>query len=214
MSKSNNGVKEGLIQFLTTSGNLIALNVLWFICCLPLITIGPSTCALFHCTLKIARGEDLSVLKTFFKAFKDNFKQGFIVGAFCVTSLITIAGDIYYAINQTGILQIIYIVVSIVMMAILLIIITYGNGLIVTYENGLKGHIINAFKLAFVSPLHTLLMWIILLAPIAMLLFIQPIVLLYSAGILLLVCFSLPVYICSLVLNIVFIRVNERKKSL
>lgn len=56
------------------------LNLLWGICCIPLFTIGPATAALYTVTLKIARDEDPPLIPTFLRAFRENFKQGLVVG--------------------------------------------------------------------------------------------------------------------------------------
>lgn len=45
------------------------------VCCIPLFTIGASVTALNYMMLKIVRGEEGYIVKDFFKAFKENFKQ-------------------------------------------------------------------------------------------------------------------------------------------
>ena len=67
-----------LMIFLSNLTDIIVLNVLCFICCLPVITIGPSVTAMHYITLKIARDEEIYVLRDYFKAFKENFKQSII----------------------------------------------------------------------------------------------------------------------------------------
>ena len=49
-------------------GQLIALNLLWIVCSLPIITAGASTTALFYCTLKLHKDGDIRVLHDFFKS--------------------------------------------------------------------------------------------------------------------------------------------------
>ena len=44
--------------------NACWLNLLWFVCSIPIITIGASTTALYYVTLKIARGEEGNVTRT------------------------------------------------------------------------------------------------------------------------------------------------------
>ncbi|MBQ6450861.1 MAG: YesL family protein [Solobacterium sp.] len=51
------------------------LNMLWFICSLPVFTAGASTAALYTVTLKIADGKEETLTKEFFRAFRANFKQ-------------------------------------------------------------------------------------------------------------------------------------------
>ena len=55
------------------------LNILWFICIIPIFTIGASTTALYYTCLKIVRNEEGNVTKTFFKSFKENFRQATVI---------------------------------------------------------------------------------------------------------------------------------------
>lgn len=60
-------------------GDLILLNILWLICCLPVVTIGASTTALYFETMKLAENNDGYVAKNFFRSFKENFLQSTIM---------------------------------------------------------------------------------------------------------------------------------------
>ena len=60
-------------------GQLIALNLLWIVCSLPIITAGASTTALFYCTLKLHKDGDIRVIYDFFRSFKQNFKQSTLI---------------------------------------------------------------------------------------------------------------------------------------
>lgn len=55
------------------------LNLLWFICCIPIFTIGASTTALYYVTLKIVRGEETSITRQFLHAFRENFRQSTVL---------------------------------------------------------------------------------------------------------------------------------------
>lgn len=67
-----------IFRFLSRALDLILLNVVWTICCLPVVTIGPATTALYTVMFKMKEDKDDNVLKLFFVAFKDNFKQSFL----------------------------------------------------------------------------------------------------------------------------------------
>lgn len=68
-----------LMRFLSNLADLIALNLIWLICCVPVITIGPSTTAMYCVTRNITKGDWPPVLKTFFREFRSNFKQSLLV---------------------------------------------------------------------------------------------------------------------------------------
>lgn len=55
------------------------LNLLWLICSLPIVTIGASTAALYYVSLKIVRGEEGLIAPTFFRAFRENFRQATVL---------------------------------------------------------------------------------------------------------------------------------------
>lgn len=59
----------------TELADVMILTFYWFICCIPLITIGASTSSLFYVYGKKVREEDVYVTRDFFKSFKQNFKQ-------------------------------------------------------------------------------------------------------------------------------------------
>lgn len=68
-----------VMQFITKIVNAVYLNILWFICSLPIFTIGTSTTALYYVTLKMAKNEEGNLTKAFFHSFRENFKQGTII---------------------------------------------------------------------------------------------------------------------------------------
>jgi len=68
-----------LIQFLNTVFDLIILNVICTICCIPVITIGAALSAKYDVAMRIVRKEDPAIFRPYFKAFKENFKQATLI---------------------------------------------------------------------------------------------------------------------------------------
>ena len=89
-------------SFLSKVADLIILSFLWFVCCLPIITIGPSSSALYYVMLKIARKEDVQVTACFFKGFKENFKQGLAYSVIFVILSAVLVVDYFTALNMPG----------------------------------------------------------------------------------------------------------------
>ena len=69
------------------------LNVLWFICCLPIVTIGASTTALYYTSFKIAKDEGSFITTMFFRSFKQNFKQATIIWLIMLVTGVVIVAD-------------------------------------------------------------------------------------------------------------------------
>lgn len=71
------------------------LNLLWFVCSLPIVTIGASTTALYYVTLKIAENREGDITQQFFGAFRSNFKQATIIWLMLLALGIVLGMDIY-----------------------------------------------------------------------------------------------------------------------
>ena len=71
------------------------LNLLWFICSLPVFTIGAATTAMYYVSLKIVRGEESHVAPMFFRSFKENFKQSTVVWLIMLGIGLFLGADIY-----------------------------------------------------------------------------------------------------------------------
>lgn len=55
--------------------DLILLNFAFLLCCLPVFTIGTAVSALYTVTFRMMREEDNHILRQYFRAFRDNFRQ-------------------------------------------------------------------------------------------------------------------------------------------
>ncbi len=59
--------------------DIIVLGALWFVMCIPIITIGASTTAAYYVAFNQLNGKDGYVVRSFFKSFKQNFRQSTIL---------------------------------------------------------------------------------------------------------------------------------------
>lgn len=64
-----------IMIFLSRVADLVILNVLWLVCCIPVVTIGASTTAMYHVIRHWQKDSVSSVVRDFFQSFKDDFKQ-------------------------------------------------------------------------------------------------------------------------------------------
>ena len=71
------------------------LNLLWFVCCIPIVTAGASTTALYYTSLKIVRDENPSLGRAFFRAFRQNFKQSTVLWMILLAIGVLLAGEGY-----------------------------------------------------------------------------------------------------------------------
>ena len=61
--------------FLNKVTDLLILNLVTLLLCLPVITAGAALTAMHYVLLKMVRGEEGYIVKSFFRAFKREFRQ-------------------------------------------------------------------------------------------------------------------------------------------
>lgn len=64
-----------IMSFLAWVADLVILNVLWLLCCLPVVTAGASTTAMYHVVRHLQEESISSVTRDFFRSFKSDFRQ-------------------------------------------------------------------------------------------------------------------------------------------
>ena len=81
-----------LMRFLTKIADLMVLNILFCVTSIPLITIGASWTALYSVTLKMVRDEEGSVSRSYFRSFRQNFRQATLLwlGGLVVLALLVL----------------------------------------------------------------------------------------------------------------------------
>ncbi len=91
---------ETLCREFTT---LLKLNLIFLICCIPIVTIGPALGAMTSVTLKMVRDEPVDWFYDFKEAFKKNWKQSLVLGLLQIMVLAVIACAFLYYFQLTGI---------------------------------------------------------------------------------------------------------------
>ena len=172
-----------LMQALNKMADLMWLNILTMICCIPIITIGPAMTAMHYMALKMARDEECYIARDYFKSFKLNFRQGTLIWLLMLFILAVLAGD-FYIMNYSGLefgtpLRIILIVISF----LVLFVMTFVFPVLAKFDNTVLRTIKNAFFIAVLQFPKTILMMILAVAPAGLFLFfpqITPIIFLFG----------------------------------
>lgn len=80
-----------VMRFLEKVMNLIILNICFLFSCIPVITIGTALTAMYSVNLRMVKGEESYILKSYWKAFGRNFKQ-----STCVWLIAIVMGVIFF----------------------------------------------------------------------------------------------------------------------
>ena len=158
-----------LATVLNCIGNLIVLNLLTMLFCIPIVTAGAAMTALYSMTMRIARKEEGAVIRGYVSAFKENFKQATILWLIFGSLMLFMSFDIYLLRSFTGTFGMVY--------RILLFIIILGFAmecihifaLQARFENSPKNTAKNALLLCVGRFPQALLMLAVTISPLLLL---------------------------------------------
>lgn len=159
-------VDSPLMQGLGKMADLLWLNVLTLICCLPVVTIGASLTAMNYMALKIARNEECYITRGFFKSFKENFKQATLIWLIFLVVILILIGD--FLIMRNSGLEFGSVFQGIIAAIAILVIFTlmYVFPVLAKFENTIFRTIKNAFLMSLMQFPKTLLMIIMYIVPV------------------------------------------------
>ena len=157
------GLDGKFFRALTKAGDFIILAVITFVFCLPVVTVGSAFTAAFYSGIKLVRDEESYVHKDFWKSFKMNFVEGFLLEL-----IHAVIGFLLYidlrASAQWGLVQgsqvgVIFIFVVVGVMAIWVAVMLYSFAMLSRYDNKL----IVTLKNSLIISIHHLPQTVIML---------------------------------------------------
>ncbi|MDL2301397.1 YesL family protein [Lachnospiraceae bacterium OttesenSCG-928-D06] len=194
-----------LMQFLNKVADLLWLNILTIICCIPIVTIGASYTALHYMCLKMVRNEETYITKGYFKSFKENFKQSTGIWMLMLLVIGVVVGDIYIM-NYSGMVFPQWLKIVIFAVAILVLITcVFIFPVQARFENKVSRTIKNAFIMSILQFPKAILMVILLLLPVILFLVsteLIPIAFLFGI--------SVPAYLSAMLYNKFFQKLEDQ----
>lgn len=145
---------------------LIKLNLLCLLMCLPIITIGASVTAAYYYLMKMVRNEESYLWKSYWKAFRENFRQSTIIWLLLLAGFSIVRIDMTIVQNSGESFMILRFAL-IFMLVMLVLISLYVFPVQAKFKNSIK----NTFKNAFLMeirhlPYTLLILFFFLAAPV------------------------------------------------
>ena len=140
-----------VIAFLARLADAVVLHFLWLVSCIPVVTIGPATVALYYVLLKAVRNEGTRYYRMFFRAFRENFRKGMFLGLvfLVVAGLLVGAAFLYKGLFEAygaGFLHVMVFVTA-ALLIVWLLIFEYAFAMLARFDNTVPKTIRNAFFL-------------------------------------------------------------------
>ena len=186
-------IDSPFMNLLSKISNLLILNLITVVMCIPVITAGAAFTANHYVCLKIVRGHETSIFKQFFHSFKDNFKQSTIIWLMFVGILIFLGYDFMIMYENPSKMS------TFVFGGLIafLLILFFGGCMVfpiqAKFYNKISVTIKTAFVFSFRHFFRTLIFLVLKLVPLVLLLLGN--IGIMAFPLILCFCFSLPAYV-------------------
>ena len=150
--------------------DLCILNIICVVCCIPVITAGASITAMYYVTLKMVRNEESYIVRSFFKSFKQNFKQATIINLIMLLIGVVLYVDLNVSKAMQGGAGQIFQVIFMAFVLIYFILFLYVYPVLARFYNTIKNTIKNALFMAVRHLPYTVVMVLIAVCPLLLLL--------------------------------------------
>ena len=146
--------------------DLCILNVLCILCCIPVVTAGASITAMFYVTMKMVRNEEAYIARSFFKSFKENFRQATVINII----MLVIAGVLYVdfrvAKSMPGTASTVFQYLFLIFAILYVMLFTYIYPVLAKFYNSIKNTFRNAILMSVRHLPYTVLMIIVSICPV------------------------------------------------
>ncbi len=154
-------------EILGKIADIVILNLLCIISCLPIITIGSSITATYSVTMKMIKDEETYIVKDFIKRFKENFKASTIIWSIMLIIGVVLAFDFYISkliLNESisNVLQLVFTMISIIYIFTL----AYVFPMQSKFENIIKNTMINSILISIQNLPYTIIIVVLNLSPL------------------------------------------------
>ncbi|NLW89913.1 MAG: YesL family protein [Clostridiaceae bacterium] len=158
-------------RFMMRLVDVIVLSFLTLLCCLPIITIGAAFSALYYVLLKMVRDTEGSIVRSYFKGFKDNFVKGTMLWVIMAVIIFLLYMDFFLLSNvgmdHSDLIRILLLIMS----AFIIMVGNYIFPMQAQFENTVWGTIKKSFLVCVMNLPKSLLLLLIMACPLVILLF-------------------------------------------
>lgn len=199
-------------RFVGKLTDIVWINILTLICCLPVFTAGAAFSAMYHVLIHMALKEESVITVPFFREFKANFKKATVVWLPSLVILIIMGLNCYYI--YMGALDpypklLLFSGISIGIITIVVIVfLNYYFAIIARYENELRNSIKNAFLMMIAYLPRSISIIIICAFPFALMTLSDYFLIFWFVYGL-----SVPGYFNAMVLGNLFVKTDRAEKA-
>lgn len=158
-----------LSQTLSKLTDCICLSILWLVCCIPLVTVGAATTALYYTVNKVVRQGGSGIWRQYWHSFRLNLKQATVVWLILVLvyGLLIVSGYYAFVLYAAGNVSKFYLIILIVVAAVVTMWANYLFPCLARFNNTIKQTMKNCCFFVVLNLIQSILHLIVFLATMA-----------------------------------------------
>lgn len=203
---------NGFFRALGKLADLMILNILFLLCSIPIFTIGASMTAMYYVTLKMAENEDGYIARSFFKSFRQNFKQATVIWLIMLLFGIILVLDLLIMKNASGTVATVFKVIITATGFLYIMMLIYVFPVLARFYNTTKAIFKNSFIMAIADFPRTFVMLVITLGSVAIM-FLNNYVFWYGILVWILAGFALVAFANSFFLKKIFAKYMPKEEE-
>ncbi len=141
---------------LSRMADLMILNIIFLLTCIPIVTIGAALTGLNYVTLKLRDGSEGYITRTYFKSFRENFRQATLIWLLFLVVGIILVLDFLILRDGTGTMVEVMQVGIFVLAILYIIVFLYVFPVLCRFVNTVWGTLKNSFIMAIADFPRTL----------------------------------------------------------
>lgn len=192
-------------RFIGNLADFFLLSVYWYLCAIIIIPMGAGTTAMHSVTLKMASHTEGYTTKGFFKAFKDNFRQGTVMGLCYLGVGLVITIDFYWIFFGNPKVGVYFLPLAIMIAAVYLLCANFTFPMLSHYDNDTKSLLILGVSYTFKNLVPVFSYTLLTIGIFALGIFVFWPILLIAPG--------LSAYISAFILNRIFTKYDRNADS-
>lgn len=89
-------------RFIGNLADFFLLSLCWYLCCIPVITLGCGTTAMYYVTMKMAANQEGYTVRSFWSSFKVNFKVSTVIWLLFLAAAFVLYADFTWSISSAA----------------------------------------------------------------------------------------------------------------
>ena len=160
-----------IMGLLNRLGDLFLLNIIYLVSCIPVVTIGAATTALYYTTFKMAENRESYVWRDYRQSFRQNWKQATEIWMILLAMILVLGADLLLIGGMSQALGAVVALVVLVLSIFLIMMGIYVFPVLARFDNTIKNIMKNALIMSIRHLPSTAVIVILHGVPLLLLLF-------------------------------------------